>query len=59
LQSLVAQRFFYLPLEVNVELHFTRGVLERNEPGKVGRKMQARQYQNSDVVNKGNRPYTP
>jgi hypothetical protein len=38
---------------------FTRGVLERNEPGKYGRKMQARQRQNNEVVNKGDRPYTP
>jgi hypothetical protein len=38
---------------------FTHGILERNKPGKVGRKMQARQYQNNEVVNKGDRPYTP
>jgi hypothetical protein len=33
----------------------TRGVLERNEPGKVGRKIQARQCQNNEVVDKGDR----
>jgi len=37
---------------------FTGGVLERNEPGKFGRKMQARQCQNNDVVNKGDRLHT-
>jgi hypothetical protein len=31
----------------------------RNEPGKVGRKMQASQCQNNEVVNRGDPPYTP
>jgi hypothetical protein len=36
-----------------------RGDLERNKPEKVGRKMQACRCQNNEVVNKGDRPYTP
>jgi hypothetical protein len=33
----------------------TRGILERNELGKIGRKIQARQCQNNEVVDKGDR----
>jgi hypothetical protein len=43
----------------------TRGVLERNEPGKVRRKIEkkcrrvsARTKTKNEVVNKGDRPYT-